>query len=165
MPTSSGAGGARALNSKYPNPRDALPRQQGGPLLALERTLPHCLGDRLSSPTSRKTGLPCSARPGPAGVLYCHTLILTLGKSAVLPAPASALTTSPGLSAAASVPTRNWRLWPYLLTFCISPRAGPQPTSGRTKRQEGAATRVHSGPMAGFLAAADNNTRACRGRP
>lgn len=98
------------------------------------------LSDRVSSPTSRKTGLPYRAQRGPVDVLCCHILILTLGKSAALPEPAQC----PG-----------HQVWPrsclganepYLLTFSISPRARPQPTTAG-QRDAGVAAHVHSGPL------------------
>lgn len=73
--------GLSALNSHLTGP---VSKQPVG-CSSFKLALPLSLGDRVSSPTTRKTGLPCSAWRGPAGVLCCHILILTLGKSAALP--------------------------------------------------------------------------------
>lgn len=117
-----------------------LPKEPGGLLFTLELTLPLCLSDGVSSPTSRKTGLPCSAQRGTVDVLCCHILILTLGKAAALPEPAQC---------------HGHQAWPrsclganepYLLRFSISPRARPQPTTVG-QRDAGVAAHVHFGPL------------------
>lgn len=68
---------------------------------------------------------------------YCHTLILTLGKSAVLPGPASAcsLTTSPGLPVG-----RCQRGTGGHDLVCLRSVFRPEPGPDRTKRRGGGST-------------------------
>lgn len=118
----------------------SLPDRVGGPSFSAPRVwVTWCL----LPPPEKQVYQQCP--PGPAGVLCCHILILTLGKSAALPGPAQCPghQTWPYSGLRANKEDRPAvALSAYIPHFSPGRARPSQPSAGQ--RDEGAAALVHS---------------------
>lgn len=111
MPTRRGGGaGARVLSSKclYPSDAPPAPAPAPGGCSRLRRALPLSLGDQLSSPSSRKTGLPGRGKALRVFLVLSHPNIDTREISCPPWARLSLLADHQPWPPRGEVPKRNW---------------------------------------------------------